>query len=161
MLKRAAQRVEAVTLVHQRLYTSDDVEFVEMDKYLQGLLEELRRMAGFEDERASIHLQAEPSRVETDKAVSLGLIVNELVTNALKYAYPNGRGDIRIGLGRCDAGQIQLIVEDDGVGYPDGVQPRGSGLGAVIVNAMARTVRATVELDRSHRGTRFVLSLGA
>lgn len=160
MLRRAAQRVEAVTLVHQRLYTSDDVEFVEMDKYLQGLLDELDRMAG-EDERGSIRLQAEPIRVETDKAVSLGLIVNELVTNALKYAYPAGRGEIRVDLSRRGKDLVQLVVEDDGVGYPDGFGPKGSGLGAVIVHAMAGTVRATVELDRSHSGTRFVLSLGA
>ena len=159
MLKRAAQRVEAVTMVHHRLYTSDDVEFVEMDKYLQGLLDELRRMAGSEEEHGAIRLNAEPIRVETDKAVSLGLIVNELVTNALKYAYPNGGGDIRVDFCRRGGDQVQLVVEDDGVGYPDGTEPKGSGLGAVIVNAMARTVRATVELDRSHRGTRFVLSL--
>ena len=81
MLRRAAQRVEAVTLVHQRLYTSDDVEFVEMDQYLQGLLDELQRMTGLEEECGLIRLQADPIRVETDKAVSLGLIVNELVTN--------------------------------------------------------------------------------
>ena len=66
---------------------------------------------------------------------------------------------IRVGFSRRSPEEVQLVVEDDGVGYPDGVEPKGTGLGAVIVNAMARTVRATVELDRNHSGTRFVLHL--
>jgi two-component sensor histidine kinase len=161
MLRRAAERVEAVTLVHRRLYTGNDVEFVDMDQYLEGLIEELRRAVETEERRGSIRLIAEPIRVETDKAVSIGLIVNELVTNALKYAYPtHGSGEIRVGFSQTAERGVELVVEDDGVGYPDGAGPKGSGLGAMIVGAMARTVHATVELDRSHKGTRFVLSLG-
>ena len=157
-LKRAAERVEAVMLVHRRLYTSNDVEFVAMDQYLEGLIEELQRAVAAEERPGRITLAADPIRVETDKAVSLGLIVNELVTNALKYAYPGRDGDIRVSFER-KAGAIQLTVEDDGVGYVDGASPKGSGLGGVIVNAMARMVKATVALDPAHSGTRVVLSL--
>jgi two-component sensor histidine kinase len=159
MLKRAAKRVDAVTLVHRRLYTSHDVEFVDMDKYLGGLIDELQRAAGTDERRGSIQLHAESIRVQTDKAVSIGLIVNELVTNALKYAYPpENRGQIRVGFFHQAGQGVQLVVEDDGVGYPDGAMPRGSGLGAVIVNTMARTVQATVALDTTHKGTRFVVT---
>ncbi len=157
-LKRASERVEAVMLVHRRLYTSNDVEFVEMDLYLEGLIDELRRAVSAEEQRGRIILAAEPIRVETDQAVSLGLIVNELVTNAVKYAYPGRSGDIRVRFAR-KADEIQLTVEDDGVGYEAGAAPKGSGLGAVIVNAMARTAKATVAFDSSPRGTRVVLSL--
>jgi two-component sensor histidine kinase len=160
LLRRAAERVDAVTLVHRRLYTSDDVEFVDMDKYLEGLIDELRRAVETEERQGDIQLTAEPIRIETDKAVSIGLIVNELVTNALKYAYPGGRGPIRVGFFRRAGEAVQLVVEDDGIGYPDGAAPRGSGLGAMIVNAMARTAKATVALDAGHKGTRFVLSFG-
>jgi len=158
VLKQASERVDAVSLVHRRLYTSDDVAFVEMSQYLTGLVDELRR--AMESERgAVIELSAEPIRVRTDTAVSIGLIVNELVTNAVKYAYPGGAaGAIRVGLTRKSGGNAELVVEDDGVGYPgEALTPRGSGLGATIVTAMARTVQATVLLDRGHRGTRFVL----
>ena len=157
-LKRAAERVEAVTLVHRRLYTSNDVESVAMDQYLEGLVDELQRAVTTEDHVAQISLTCEPIRVETDKAVSLGLIVNELVTNALKYAYPGCSGDIRVGFHRR-AGVVELVVEDDGVGYQEGAAPKGSGLGTMIVNAMARTLKATVLTDAAHKGTRVVLSL--
>ncbi len=161
MLTCAAKRVEAVTLVHRRLYTSNDVEFVDMDKYLEGLIDELQLAAGTDERRGSIQLRAEPIRVQTDKAVSIGLIVNELVTNALKYAYPaENCGQIRVRFFRHVGLGVQLVVEDDGIGYPDGASPRGSGLGAVIVSAMARTAQATVALDPTHTGTRFVLSFG-
>jgi two-component sensor histidine kinase len=159
MLRRAAERVDAVSLVHRRLYTSNDVEFVDMDKYLQGLVDELQRAVETEERHSLIQLTAEPIRVETDKAVSIGLIVNELVTNALKYAYPGeSGGPIRVGFFRRAGAEVQLVVEDDGVGYSGGTSPRGSGLGAVIVNTMARTAKATVALDPNHKGTRFVLS---
>ncbi len=169
MLRQAAERVEAVTMVHRRLYTGDNVEFVEMDDYLAGLVDELERATQTADALVAdasatarrIKLQAEPLRVETDKAVPLGLIVNELVTNALKYAYPKDRpGQVRVRL--CLAGEaLQLSVEDDGIGYPDaGAAPKGSGLGSLIVGSMAKTLHATVALDRAHPGTRFVVSLG-
>ena len=159
-LQRARERVEAVSLVHRRLYTGNDVEFVAMDQYLEGLIDELRRAVATEERQGRLTLAAEPIQVETDRAVSLGLIVNELVTNALKYAYPGRGGDIRVGFGR-EAGAIQLVVEDDGVGYSEGATPKGSGLGSTIVKAMARTVQATVKVDSDGTGTRVVVSLDA
>ncbi len=164
MLRQAAERVEAVTLVHRRLYTGDDVEFVEMDAYLAGLVDELERATKTTDSGQSasrrIELESDPIRVETDRAVPIGLMVNELVTNALKYAYPADRpGPVRVRLRRDDNG-LRLVVEDDGIGYPaEEAAPRGSGLGSLIVGSMAQSLKATVELDRAHRGTRFVVSL--
>ena len=166
LLRQAAERVEAVTLVHRRLYTGDNVEFVEMDDYLRGLVDELDRAtqdaATADDGPAPrIELQSDAVRVETDRAVPIGLMVNELVTNALKYAYPKGRrGPVRVQLKRSGEG-LRLVVEDDGIGYPENESaPKGSGLGSLIVGSMAKSLRATVELDRAHRGTRFVVSLG-
>ena len=163
VLQRAVERVEAVSRVHRRLYTSANVETVRMDQYLDGLVEELRSAVTAEEAGRLIHLQADPVAVETDRAVALGLIVNELVTNALKYAYPAGRpGDVRVSFGQRDGAGLALVVEDDGAGYPaDGAAPQGSGLGNVIVSAMARTARGTVTRDPAHQGTRFVLSLDA
>jgi two-component sensor histidine kinase len=81
-----------------------------------------------------------------------------LVTNALKYAYPGGEGEIRVGL-RQQGDTMHLTVEDDGIGYPEGATPKGSGLGSVIVSAMARQVKATVEVDSGPCGTRVLLCM--
>lgn len=159
LLRRAAERVDAVALIHRRLYTSNDVEFVEMDQYLDGLVAEFHRaLEGDPNGEARIQLHAEPIRVETDKAVSMGLIVNELVTNAIKYAYPGREtGPVRIRLTRTETG-LSLCVEDDGVGVTP-TKPKGTGVGTMIVAAMADTLKATLTQDPNWQGTRFILEI--
>ncbi len=127
---------------------------------MSGLVGELRRAATADTAEQCVELRAGPVRLETDKAVPIGLIVNELVTNALKYAYPAGApGVVRVILEQDDAGTITLIVEDDGVGMTEPIPAKGGGLGTVIVRSMAETLRATVTLDRSHKGTRTIVRL--
>ena len=162
-LTRAAERVDAVARIHKRLYSSSDVAFVEMDEYLAGLVGEFRRALGADDGQQRIALSADKARLETDKAVSIGLIVNELVTNALKYAYPEGiRGVVRVVFSCVTTGGLRLAVEDDGTGYPEGTQAaKGSGVGGLIVAAMAEKLHATLTRDQSWTGTRFVLEIPA
>jgi two-component sensor histidine kinase len=160
LLRQAAERVEAVTLVHRRLYTSQDVESVDMESYLAGLVDELSRATRGSDGPGAIQFACAPVRLETDRAVALGLVVNELVTNALKYAYPDGAGIVRVTLEHgSESGMLHLIVEDDGVGFADDAPARGSGLGSLIVNSMAQTLRAKVERDPGHGGTRVVVTM--
>ncbi|HVL73207.1 MAG TPA: response regulator [Beijerinckiaceae bacterium] len=150
-------RIAAIAGIHRRLYTSEDVRFVEMASYLRSLVDELETAMRAEGRAHPVLLDAAPVRIPTDKAVSVGVIVTELVTNAYKYAYPDGTGgDIRVGF-REEPGGFVLCVEDDGVGLADSA-PSGSGLGSRIVKAMAVNLDAVVMTDPDHAGTRISLA---
>lgn len=152
-LKEAQARIEAVAHVHRRLYTSGDMERVALDEYLAGLIEELSKSLGPDAAAPRLMLSTEPVTVVTDKAVSLGVIVTELVTNAVKYAYPSGEtGEIRVRLRRETTERAELIVEDDGPGMSGEV--KGTGLGGKIVSAMAGGLRTQVVIDPAHSGVR-------
>ncbi len=156
-LSDATGRVMAVAQVHRRLYTSDDVQTVAIDLYLEALVEDLRRSAEG-GALAQLSLHAVPIAVTPDHAVAIGMIVNELITNALKYAYPDGKGAIRVALRKEGANRGVLTVEDDGVGILPNDGPKSTGLGQRIVRAMAEKMKAHIEQDRSHRGTRFIVT---
>ena len=152
-LEETQARILAIAGIHRRLYTSDDVRFVGIDAYLASLIEDLDAAMRASGREHPIRLDADPIQVPTDKAVSLGMIVTELVTNAYKYAYPPGRrGDIRVRIKR-DGDSVCLVVGDDGVGCKETGTPRGTGLGTRIVTAMASSLRSTVITNPDHAGT--------
>jgi two-component sensor histidine kinase len=154
-LTNAMGRVAAVAQVHRRLYTSHDLKSVLLNQYLEALLEDLRRSA--EGNRMSrLTLAAEPIEIDPDRAVAIGIIVNELVMNAVKYAYPDGAGPIHVVLNAQDD-NLLLSIADDGVGLNVRTDPRSTGMGQRIVTAMASKLDASVERDSAHAGTRIVL----
>ncbi len=153
-LTNAMGRVAAVAQVHRRLYTSHDLKSVLLNQYLEALLEDLRRSA--EGNRMSrLTLAAEPVEIDPDRAVAIGIIVNELVMNAVKYAYPDGAGPIHVELRPQDE-ELLLSITDDGVGLNVKVDPRSTGMGQRIVTAMATKLDACVERDPTHAGTRIL-----
>ncbi|MFD1787659.1 sensor histidine kinase [Sphingomonas floccifaciens] len=143
-LQDTQARIAAIGAVHRRLYTSNDVEGVEMDEYLRALVDELGQAWSTSPEHR-ILLISDPIRLPTDRAVSVGVIVNELVSNACKYAYAETcGGEIRVALRRQGDDRFELAVEDDGCGIDETAAPKGTGLGTKLVRTMAQSLQSAV-----------------
>jgi two-component sensor histidine kinase len=146
-LEEIQNRIKAISKVHQRLYTRGDLTTIDLDAYLENLVDDLRESLPFQ---VAIDLRGDPVLVSPDTGVSVGVIVNELVSNAAKYAFkPGQQGRIGVRLEATDGGGFVLTVEDDGHGIDRVGGPVGTGLGTRIINAIARSLgsKAAV-LDR-------------
>ena len=152
-LKETQARIDAISSVHKRLYSSGNARFVELDEYLSDLLSNVEIAMRNEGHGASLRYDLEPLKLKPDSSVKLGVIVTEWVTNAFKYAYPDHAGEVRVRLTSLSDGRAELVVEDDGIGRSAEAAPKGSGLGTKIVNAMARTIGAEVEYFVRYPGT--------
>lgn len=156
LLEQMRARILAIAGVHRRLYTSDDVRTVDLKEYLSSLVDDLKVAMADEGRMHSIQLDCVAISLPTDKAVSVGIIATELVTNAYKYAYPDHDGEIRIDVVR-DGDTVCLAVEDDGVGFNDPSSVVGTGLGSKVIASMTSRLEGTLTYHSRARGTRAVL----
>lgn len=150
-LAEAQARLAAVALVHRRLYRDDQVESVDLSRYIDELVADMRTSLGAEWGR-HIRLDLAPILVPTDRAVNIGLILTELVINASKYAYGGGPGPIAIALEQHGA-KLRLIVADDGRGKGD-----GEGFGSRMMSAMVQRLDGTIEYGENHPGLRAIMT---
>ncbi|MGA0606464.1 sensor histidine kinase [Phenylobacterium sp. VNQ135] len=160
-LEDTKRRIAAIGQVHRRLYTADNVEAVDMQPYLEAMVRELEETFSAPGAPRRLVLGVDPVQLQTDRAISLGVIVNELVSNACKYAYgPSEAGEVRVGLTEAP-GAVVLTVEDQGRGMTPGAAPMGTGLGGRLIAAMAKSLRADLTYDPGHRGVRAVVRVPA
>ena len=150
-------RVRSIGLVHEKLYQTEDLSRVDFGNYLTALVGMILSAADAAPV-VQVDVNIENVRLGVDQAIPCGLLVHELLTNALKHAFPHGRGGkVRLELRRFAPGQLRLAVEDDGVGIPPTVDlARPPSLGLELVKTLARQMRADLRVDRS-RGTAFGL----
>ncbi|WP_062016972.1 sensor histidine kinase [Aureimonas sp. AU4] len=148
--EQAISRVRAITSVHERLYRTDNPLVVEMADYLEGLCTDLAVNSELRD---LLKVDVEPIHIRTERAIPIALIVNELVTNALKYAYPEGRsGPIVLSMKTKMDGMLELSVADEGVGFSG--ETTSQGLGSRLVKTMASQIEGYVETQAAERGYR-------
>jgi two-component sensor histidine kinase len=157
-LAETQDRIFAISLVHRRLYGSNTVGLVQLDDYLSGLLEHLRTSLRSEAQGVNLTFQVSPLALPTDASINLGVVLTEWVTNAFKYAYPDGVGEVRVAVNEVADGKVELVVEDDGVGRAEGAPAKGTGLGTRIVTAMAASMQATIEYRARSPGMAAVLT---
>ncbi len=154
-LLETQNRITAVAQVHRRLYTSTDVRRVDLKAYLEGLVAELAEAMSTASRNHAVLVEADPLAAGPDKAVAIGVIVSELMTNAFKYAFPDAAsgGRVMVRLKREENGAV-LMVEDNGVGMSS--TTRGQGLGSSIVEAMATMLGAALKVEDARPGTRVI-----
>jgi two-component sensor histidine kinase len=158
VLGQVQKRISAIAGVHRNLNTSQDMSSVEISEYLASLLQDLESTLRQAGHASQVRLIADQTDIPTNKAVSIGVIVSELVTNAFKYAYPDRQnGEIRVLLERLTAGNIKLTVEDDGVGWRGDGPVKGTGMGSRIISAMARGLGSSVAYGNDAAGCRVYL----
>jgi two-component sensor histidine kinase len=163
-LRETQSRINAISLIHKSLYTSGDVTNVALNDYLGAMLGNLETAMKKDGHTAILKCYLEPISLSTDASVSLGVAVQELVTNAFKYAYPDEKpGEVRVRLTRLGDGKAELTVEDDGVGIAPNGTHAGTGLGSKIIHTMASALKTHVEYINRAPGTlaRLVLTTAA
>jgi two-component sensor histidine kinase len=148
-LDEIGQRINIMGNVHQQLYRSGNLSRVELSDYLNHLCQDLSAIQGRSTtaEQIPVHVMADPVTCGLDTAIPLGLIANELISNALKHAFPDGRtGSIQVSLRRRLSADVELSVVDDGVGMTGRDQNRG-GIGMMLIHSLAGQIEATVEFS--------------
>ncbi len=160
MLFRESQsRVRSMALIHEKLYQSKDLARIDFDGYLRDLMVYLFRSYAANPDQIRTHIESGNMYLGIDTAIPCGLMISELVTNTIKYAFPNGRrGNLYVSIGPEDDGHLTLLVRDDGVGFPEGFDWRESdSLGLQLVSTLTSQLHGTVQVDGKN-GTSFKIT---
>ncbi|WP_373516947.1 sensor histidine kinase [Pricia sp.] len=150
-MTESQHRVQSMGMIHQKLYMGKNLAFIEMKDYFENLADYIVDAYGMEN-RVSIDVAMEACELDVDMAIPIGLIVNELLTNALKYAFPDQRkGKVRISLKKAGS-KLQLDVVDDGVGIVIKKEGSETGFGTQLIELLTRQLDGKIVLN-THKGT--------
>ncbi|MBP7693199.1 MAG: PAS domain-containing protein, partial [Anaerolineales bacterium] len=162
VLRDSQNRVRSMALVHEKLYRSPDLARIDLAEYTQSLASQLLRTYAAQAGRVTLRVEAAGCWLDVDTAVPCGLIINELVSNALKHAFPGDRaGEIVVALRPAGPGRVELRVADDGVGFPSEVDFQATAsLGLQLVNSLAAQIDGVITLNQA-AGTAFRIEFPA
>jgi two-component sensor histidine kinase len=158
-LTDAQTRVLSIAQVHDHLWRQPDLETVDLGDFLKELCNRLAQTAAGN----LLVVDAEPCMIDADRAIQVALLVNELVTNAFKHAYPAEKGRIVVSV-RAENNRIKLEVSDDGVGLPDGFTIKGwtgTSLGMRVIGGLVQQLKSELIVDTNLPGARFILQIPA
>ncbi len=156
MLIETMNRVRSMAIVHEQLYQSGDMVNIELTEYVKKLTSDLFHSYGVDPNTISLELDVGNIMLDINTAIPCGLIINELISNSLKHAFPDGRkGKIRISLQEEVSNEFCLAVNDDGIGFPEGLDFRNTEtMGMELVTTLVGQLEGRIELERNG-GTRF------
>jgi len=162
-LEDSQQRVRSIALIHEHLSGTEHLDRIVFAEFADQLVQELGGVYGIAARQIAIQVDAEAIEMGIHRAIPCALILNELVTNALKHAFPGERsGEVRVRLRQSAPGELELSVEDDGVGCPRIAPARNAkSLGLRIAEILAKQLEGSLEQPECPVGTRFVLRFRA
>ncbi len=142
----ACSRIQSMALIHEFLYKKEKMDFLQMNKYIEQLTTEIKNSYTQPNHQIELVTNCDEILLDFDTAIPLGLIVNELVSNAYKHAFPNGVGKIIVSLKNA-ANKYVLNIKDDGVGTPENFQQKKENtLGMELIALLSNQINATVEM---------------
>jgi PAS domain S-box-containing protein len=158
VFRNAVMRIRSISLVHEKLMVSGGLELVELGPYLDDLARSVFAAMAADSGTVQLKTSFVELGLETEKAIPLGIIVNELLTNSLKYGFPSGReGSVRLDLGKGGA-SATLLISDDGIGLPSGFGTAGSkGLGLNLVRLLVQQIDGSLNIGKGP-GASFAIS---
>jgi PAS domain S-box-containing protein len=148
-LEECRRRVETIALIHEQLYQAKDYAHVPFSDYIKRLVGNVFHATSVSHPSVTLGIAVEDITLPVDKAIPCGLILNELITNALKHAFPGGRaGSIRIELQRAGEDDVMLAVRDDGIGTPRGIPPAAvMSLGMRLVEMLVKQIHGRLDIS--------------
>ena len=157
LIRESQNRIRSMALIHEKLYQSDTLSTISLEEYLRSLTRDLFR--SYNLPKVSLKLEVENIGLDVDTAIPCGLIVNELISNSLKYAFPdNAEGSIHLRVNKVSRQQVAVSISDNGVGLPSDVNTRSSGtLGFQLVHMLVKQLRGTLDIVKNG-GTTFMIT---
>jgi len=157
-LEEGKSRVKAMALIHQKLYQNDDLSVIEMQGYIESLINSVQSVYKKGGHNINITIDAEGVELDIDRAIPFGLILNELVSNSFKYAFPHDEenGKIYIHLRKMGDKEGFFEYSDNGVGLPEDTEERtNSSMGIRLMNRLANQLQTRLNIDKTAEGVRF------
>jgi two-component sensor histidine kinase len=161
-LEDFGNRIRTLSMVHERLYKTDDVHTIEMNDYISSLATQIYRSFVIDKTAIKLELDVSKTMLHMKEAIPCALIINELLTNAIKYAFPfKNDGKVTISFTEEQKGKYNLVIRDTGVGLPDGFDMNMSGgLGMKVVQALVSQLNGSLGV-KGDKGTMFTINFRA
>ena len=148
-IEKGQSRIASMALIHQNLYQRENLDKVNFQDYLENLVENLKNTFNDNDSKVVFELKAKDSFFDIETSIPLGLIINELICNALKHAFPNDlEGKIVIALEPKEEHRFELILNDNGIGITNAPKSKKS-LGLELVNLLVAQLKGTINIENT------------
>lgn len=157
LIRESQSRISAMALVHEILYATSNFKQINFKEYLTLLAESLFKSYAPDNHELILNIEVQADIVlEMEQIIPLGLVVNEIITNSIKYAFPNNKGEISIIMKPCENDYCEMVVSDNGIGLPEGFNESNVNLGMQLIEVLSDQLDAQVERLNKNGLTYFI-----